>query len=84
MNDTPAHVEARIEALLAERSGSDRIRMACEMFTLGRALMIANIRAESPEISDVQLRLQIFDRTYGDDLDPKDRERFIRRLQSTP
>lgn len=84
MNDTPAHVEARIEALLAERSGSDRIRMACEMFALGRALLVANIRAESPGISDVDLRVRILDRTYGDDLGPNDRERFVKRLQSTP
>lgn len=84
MNDTPAHIEARIEALLAERSGSDRVRMACEMFALGRALLVANIRAESPGISDGDLRVRILDRTYGDDLDARARERLVTRLRSTP
>jgi hypothetical protein len=56
MSDTPPEIEARASALAAERSGGDRIRMACEMFTLGRALMFSSIRAERPDINDVGSR----------------------------
>ena len=41
MNDTPPDVDARLTALFMQRSGSDRVRMTCEMFDLARALMIA-------------------------------------------
>ena len=82
MNDTSPEVEARLSALFAARSGSDRVRMTCEMFTLARALMVANIRAEAPDISCAELREKIFERTYGDDLDADHRARIIARLRA--
>ena len=81
MTDTPPDVEARLAALYAQRSGSDRVGMACEMFALARALVVANIRADTPDISAADLRVKIFERTYGDDLVPDDRARVIARLR---
>ena len=81
MTDTPPEVEARLRALFAERSGGERVRMTCEMFALARALMVSNIRAETPDISAADLRVEIFERTYGDDLAPEDRVRVIARLR---
>ena len=81
MTDTPPDFEARLAALYAQRSGSDRVRMACEMFALARALVVANIRADTPDISAADLRVKIFERTYGDDLVPDDRARVIARLR---
>ena len=82
MNDSSPDIEARLDALCAQRSGSDRVRMACEMFTLARTLMVANIRAEQPDISDSDLRVTIFERTYGDDFDAAERARIIERLRA--
>mgnify|MGYP001419180407 CR=1 FL=1 len=70
MRDTPADVDARFLALFGEHSGGERIRMACEMFDLARALMIANIKAQEPGISDVELRSRLFSRLYGPDVTP--------------
>jgi hypothetical protein len=80
MNDTPLEIEARLRALFAGRSSGDRVRMACEMFDLARALMVANIRAEHPDIIGPELRAKVFERTYGDDFDPEDRARIVARL----
>ena len=83
MSDTPREVEARLSTLFAQRSGSDRVRTACEMFTLARALMVANIRTEAPDLTAAQLRVKIFERTYGnDDLDAEARARVIARLRT--
>ena len=81
MNDTPAPIEARVAALLAARSGSDRVRMACEMFTMARALLVADIRRGDPQIGDAALRVRISERLYGDDMDPAARGRVIARLR---
>jgi hypothetical protein len=81
MNDTPPEVAARLNALFAQRSGDDRVRMACEMFDLARALMIGNIRAENPGIAGPELRVKIFERTYAEDFSPDDRARIITRLR---
>ena len=55
--------------------------MTFEMGTLARTLMIANIRAEHPDIPDTELRVKIFERTYGEDFDADTRARIIARLR---
>ena len=81
MNDTPPEIEARLNALLMQRSGSDRVRMACEMFDFARALMVGNIKAEDPDITGAELRVKVFERTYRDDFNPDDRARIVARLR---
>jgi hypothetical protein len=51
--------------------------MACEMFTMARAVMVADIRRRDPAISDAELRVRIFERMYGDDLDEMTRARLV-------
>jgi hypothetical protein len=81
MNDTPPEVEARLRELFMQRTASDRVRMVSEMFDLARALVIAGIKAEWPDITPSELRVKIFERTYGDDLDADTRARTIGRLR---
>ena len=83
MNDTSASVEARMRELLAQRSGSDRVRMTCDIFDLARALVVAKIRVEHPDISATELRVQIFERTYAGDFDAKAHARIVARLRAT-
>lgn len=80
-SDTSPEVEARVEALLAQRSGSERVRMACEMFDLARALAVANIRAGRPNVTDGELRAQLFERFYGEDFTAVDKARIKGRLR---
>jgi hypothetical protein len=80
MSDTTLDTQTRLDALFASRSGSDRIRMACDMFDLARALIVASIKAETPAISGPELRAKIFDRTYRDDFRDEDRIRILARL----
>ena len=81
MNDTPPDVDARLDALMAARSGSDRVRMACDMFALARALAVAGVRSADPGISDAALRLKLFERFYWDDFSPGERDRIIEHLR---
>ena len=83
MSDTPPDVDQAVTFLMMQRSESDRAMMAFEMFDLARALMTADIRARHPEISEVELRVQIFERTYGADFTPADQARIVRRLRSS-
>lgn len=81
MNDTQPDVEEQFAALFRQRSGSDRVRMACEMFDLARALMVANIKAQHPGIADAPLRVKLFERMYGSDLTPEECIRLVARLR---
>ena len=82
MNDTSPEVEARYRALLMKRSGTERLRMACEMFDCAREMMIAGIKAEQPGINGTELRVSIFLRTYGTDFTPGERDRIVTRLRA--
>ena len=81
MNDTSPDVAAQFDALMARRSGSDRVRMACEMFDLARALAVAGIRADHPGISGNDLRVRLFERLYGDDFSDEERSRILAALR---
>ena len=83
MNDTPPEVVAEVIALLMERSEGERAMMAFEMFDMARALMTADIRARHPDISDSELRVQIFERTYGNDFDEAARADIARRIRAS-
>jgi hypothetical protein len=81
MSDTTPVIAARYRALIMRRSGSDRLRMACEMFDCARQLMIARIKADHPRLTDAELRVKIFERTYGSDFASDERARIAARLR---
>lgn len=81
MNDTSPDIAAQFDALMARRSGSDRVRMACEMFDLARALAVASIRADHPGISGNDLRVRLFERLYGEDFSEEERSRILAALR---
>jgi hypothetical protein len=84
MNDTPPDVDRAFTTLMMRRSEGDRALMAFDMFDLARTLMTADIRARDPEIGDIELRVQIFERTYGADFEVADRTKVIERIRRGP
>jgi len=82
MNDTPPDVAAVSTALLMQRSEGERAMMAFEMFDMARALMTAEIRSRHPEITESELRVQIFERTYCSDFDEADLAGITRRIRA--
>jgi hypothetical protein len=81
MNDTPPDVRARFTALLMQRASGERAMMAFEMFDMARVLTTADIRARRPDIPDAELRVELFERTYGREFDEADRARIARRIR---
>lgn len=64
-SDTALDVEAELDRLFAQRSGSERLRMACGMFDSARTIAIGAIRAARSDISDAERRLELFDCPLG-------------------
>lgn len=80
--DTSSDAQARFDTVLANRSGNDRVLMACEMFDLARELMASRIKEEEPGLSDVDVHIRVFQRMYGDDIDAETMARVVRRMTS--
>ena len=66
---------------MRQRSGSDRVRMMSEMFDFAKALVLSNLRETHPDASDAELRVLLFDRLYGDEIDPARRASIVARLR---
>jgi hypothetical protein len=81
VRDTAPEVDAAFTALFAARSPGDRLRMVCDMFDAAKALVAADIRGRCPGISDVDLRIQMFDRLYFGDFDADRRARITSALR---
>ena len=84
MNDTSPAAAARFESLLRGRAGSDRVRMVSDMFDTARALVIANVKAQRPDITDAALRVEVFKRFHANDFSPADLAAIVCRLEAEP
>jgi len=78
--DTPPDVEAQFDALLAARSGPERVRMMSEMFDMARALVLADLRRTRGSMTEAEVRQALFERLYHDDFDEEERRRILERL----
>ena len=79
MNDTPSAVAARYRELLMARSGSERLRMACDMFDSARRMVLAGLPGDPANATE--RRVALFLRLYGADFDAPARERIIARIR---
>lgn len=81
MTDTTPDVQDRFDELMRQRSGSERVRMMSEMFELGKALVLSSLREMHPGSTDTEMRVLLFDRLYGNELDLERRTSVIARLR---
>jgi hypothetical protein len=78
MNDTSPEMEARYRAMVMSRPpGGERLRIVSDMFDMTRTLLVAGIRAARPDITEVELRQELFLRYYGDEFSPEQREKIL-------
>jgi hypothetical protein len=65
----PADVERKSRRRIAESRG------------LGLFVVLSNLRETRPDASDIELRVLLFDRLYGDEIDPSHRASIVARLR---
>jgi len=62
MNDTPPEIAALVREKLLARSGAERLMMGVRMFDAARQMVLASLPRD---LSDIELRRQLFQRVYG-------------------
>jgi hypothetical protein len=80
MTDTPPEIAERYHRLLMERSGEERLRMACAMFDTARRLVLASLGRDFA--APGQRNAALFLRLYGADFDPSTRARIATHLRA--
>lgn len=55
--------------------------MMSEMFDCARALVLSNLRETDSGATSAELRVLLFDRLYGNEIDPSQRASIVMRLR---
>lgn len=77
MNDTTARADALMKRLMAARTPSDRVEMACGMFETARVLACAGIVLQHGADGEAHMRKRLFLRLYGGDFDEEKKQRIL-------
>ena len=80
MNDTPRQIEQRYQKMIMSRTPSERLTMACKMYDSGRKLVISGILTTGHQLTDAQLRGQIFMRMYRGDFSVAETKRIFEKI----
>jgi hypothetical protein len=67
-----------------ERSMAERLKMGCSMFDAARALMRAGLGDTSGAVPTPDIRVRLFQRTYGRDFDAVTTARIVAHLRAAP
>ncbi|TKJ37172.1 MAG: hypothetical protein CEE38_09775 [Planctomycetes bacterium B3_Pla] len=82
MNDTHPDVAIRYRDLMMSKTGQQRLRMGCSMYDAAKQIVRSAIYNSHPEITDAEMKREIFLRFYGHEFSRADREKLISALIS--
>ena len=80
MNDTPKAIQELFHHLLMQRSGEERLKMGCEMFSTSRAIIRSSLADQG--LSESEMAVQIFLRTYRSDFSPEVLAKIVERVRT--
>lgn len=82
MKDTSPQIVAKMEEMLRRKSPSERLAMGCSMFDLSKQLIKRSVLRDRPNISDADLRKEVFLKFYGSDFNSVQQQKILIYLSS--
>ena len=82
MFDTHHDVAIRFRDLMMSKTGQQRLLMGCSMYDTAKKIVRSAIYNSRPEITDEDMKKEIFLRFYGNEFNQADREKFLSALMS--
>ncbi len=80
MFDTHYDVAIRFRDLMMSKTGQQRLLMGCSMYDTAKKIVRSAIYNNRPEITDEEMKKEIFLRFYGQEFSRADREKFLSAL----
>ncbi len=77
MIDTHPDIAVRFRDMMMRKSGEQRLRMGCSMHDAAKQILRIAIRKSRPEITEAEMRREIFLRFYGHEFSRDDREKLF-------
>ncbi len=82
MNDTHPDVAIRYRDLMMSKTGQQRLRMGCSMYDTAKTIVRSAIYNSRPQITDEEMKKEVFLRFYGKEFSRTDREKFLSATKS--
>ncbi len=80
MFDTSPDLEKRYREMLLSCSPAERLRMVGRMYDCGKRLAVTGIVAQDKNISENEIRTELFLRFYGNDFTHEQCKRIVSRI----
>lgn len=77
MFDTHPEIAVRYRELMMRKSGQQRLLMGCSMYDTAKRIVLSAVRNQRPEITDAEMRKEIFLRFYWQEFGETDREKLL-------
>ena len=77
MLDTHPDIAVRFRNMMMHKSGEQRLRMGCSMYDTAKQIVRSAIYEAHSEITETQMRREIFLRFYGHEFSRDEREKLF-------
>jgi len=80
MSDTTFEIENKLNQTYFSKSGEEKLLIALKMFETARDIVLSSL---PKNLSDNELRKELFLRFYGNEFDELTKEKILERLKKT-
>ena len=80
ISDTHPDIAIRFRDLMMSKTGEQRLLMGCSMYDTARQIVLSAIYNNRPEITEEEMKKEIFLRFYGREFSRTEREKFLSNL----
>lgn len=77
MNDTTLHMREKQLEIIFKMTNKQRFEEGMKMIDFVRNVVENSIKKQNPTISEIELKIAIFKRYYGNDFDKEEQDRII-------
>lgn len=81
MNDTSPEMAKKMLEMIQGKSPIERFKMGCSMYDTSRYLVIRGILENNPNISEIDLRKELFLKFYHDDFNSIEIQKILKHLE---
>lgn len=80
MQDTPEDIQQLQRSIFARKTNTERFMIGMELMEQTRNQIVANIRQMTPDVSELDLKIELFKRLYSQDFDQGEMIKIIQSM----
>jgi hypothetical protein len=83
MNDTPEHIRKKQNEIYNRKSYAEKSKYVFDLTELSRKIIVDQLRKNNPEMSETDLKVELFRIFYKDDFEPEKLDEISEFLRKT-